>query len=224
MRKISKFFASLFCKTKKSEENSDNFSKDEKDNHIRPEPEKKCAIPYVFTVCNDGETEQEAILYGYTQFNDCKNYGSGENIRIVPAFDVPYKHHLINSAFKPFEFIAFRVSSDNMNLIKKNVLEIVYEDVNGRKYIDNNVVLSSFENIFQNAHDIIDAMYPTKINHMSFLRIKVPAKTEFTLSIWPSKIWDATHSFVGLNPLHGFNTPILSGKVENIYDLKKGDK
>ncbi len=180
---------------------------------IENEPKEEVAKPYVFHVTNDGDTPQDAVFYGYMRFIDQKdqNYGSGKDIKIVPAFDVPYLFHLINSAFAPFEFIAGRVISEDPKMLGGEI-ELKFENVNGREYTDI-IPISAFKNSFQNLPDIVDFMYPIRIDHTNHFVVKVPPKSSFTLLIYPHKVCDLTRPFSGLSSAKEYETPILSGTI-----------
>jgi hypothetical protein len=146
--------------------------------------------PYIFTVENTGDTEQEAILYGYSKYIDEPNCGSGKDIKITPANGVSYKQALRTTAIEPFEFRWSRISSSNIKFLKDAVIYVNYLDINGRAYTDP-VPVSCFKEKDQNIEEMVDMHYPIKISCETHLSINIPPKTLFVLSIFPSKIMDS---------------------------------
>ncbi len=149
--------------------------------------QKFVAKPFVFTVTNDGEDEQEAVFYGLNIFGKEPNFGSGKDIKITPANEVLYEKHLTDTLEKPFEFIAFRISCNKNLFIRKGEMKIVYLDVNARRYKDV-ISLAGYWNTFQCIGDCVDLNYRIKIDANSYFTIKVPPKTTFNFVIYPSKI------------------------------------
>jgi hypothetical protein len=168
-------------------------------------PPESNSKPYVYYISNDGDTEQEAILYGYAKYSREENFGSGKDIKIISQNDTSYIEHLITSSIKIFEIGLIKIACNNEELFKSDV-KIEYRDINGRRYIDL-VPIESFALEGRLNKDIVDMHYPIKIDCNTHLIIKVPPKTKFVINIFPSKIWDSSVGFYGITAYKCYKIP-----------------
>ncbi len=150
---------------------------------------KEFSKPYIFCVENKSDKVQRAILYGCSKFLTLPNYGSDEGIVITPMNDVSYLEHILTSAFKPFSFQGWRVSSTNLSFLDNGNFCAVYTDINGRQYTDP-IPVRSFKSILQVIDEMIDLDYPITINCNNYLYADVPANTQFVITIFPNVIWE----------------------------------
>ena len=139
--------------------------------------------PFVFSVLNDSEIEGNAILFGYHNFKEIENFGSSNNIKIIPDKGVEYKDCLKNR----FVFQKFTIKSNNTRFLDNGEMRVIYLEGHGHRRYEDVVSFSQFKNTFQDDFSFIDIdVREIKITEDSYLNIKVPAKTQFTIIIYPS--------------------------------------
>ncbi len=182
--------------------------------------------PYIFTITNSAGATANAILFGSNIYLGTANYGSAAGITITPANGITYYQVLQNIKDKPFEFIAGRLSCSVSTQLDQS-MTVTYTDINGRQYTDP-IPLSSFQNSFQNLTTMVDFNYPVKIDGNTYITIPIVGTAQGTttvvLTLYPSKIADATATFVNAGLTKTYDTPVLSGTVTIQRQVAAPDK
>lgn len=151
--------------------------------------EPKVSNPYVLTVKNTKDIPQKAVLFGYAKFANEKNFGSDEGIEITGRNDISYGEYLITSSFYPFSFNIYRITCQNPDFLSSKIFTFD-RNIDGHE-CKREVSLCVHLNTFQCQSDMVDIleyeMTVTCNNYMSFM---VPPETEFTIVIFPKKIYN----------------------------------